>query len=199
MNWSNLFLALPYSWLQAGLLITGALVFMATEWRLALLALLAQYLAIGLLLAHAGLSVAAGAQILTGAVACGIIYLTARSGSGAILAAPRSISDWLLRFVTAALIAVGVFGLVQPGQLAIVPAASLTGALWLAAIGLLTVGLSRQPMRIGLGLLTFQASFALLYAHLDTGLVVIGLLGSINLALALIASFLVLARSTAHL
>jgi hypothetical protein len=190
--WLNLLLALPSPWIQASLLLTGGLIFMVTEWRLALLALLVQYLVTGLLLASTGLSAAAGTQILTGAVACGILYLTARSGSGASLAVQRSFADWLLRFVTTTLTAVGVFGLGQPYRWLTAPMTSLTAALWLAAIGLLVVGLSRQPLRIGLGLLTFQAGFALLYAHLDTGLVVIGLLGSINLVLALTMSFLTL-------
>jgi hypothetical protein len=191
MNWGNLWLALPYSWLQTILLVTGGTIFVATEWRLTLLALLAQYLTAGLLLGHAGLLTAAGAEIITGATACGIIYLAARSSVGGNLATRFTIAEWLLRFITVALIAVGVFGVVQRSQLAQVPMASLTGAFWLIAIGLLTIGLNHRPMRIGLGLLTFQTGFALLYAHLDTGLVVIGLLGCVNLVLALVISVLV--------
>ncbi len=186
-------------WLQIGLLITGALIFIVTEWRLVLLALLGQYLIAGWLLAQVGLPVAAGSQILSGAVACAMLYLTARAGSGASLKVSRSFADWTVRGVTIALIAVGVFGVIQPGQWIVVPQATLMAALWLVTIGLLMLAISRQPLRIGVGLLTFETGFALVYAQLESGLATVGLLGGIQLMLALVVSFLILNWSPARL
>jgi len=65
---------------------------------------------------------------------------------------------------------------------------------WLALIGLLAMILTAEPLKAGLGLLTFMAGFELFYAALESGLSVFGFLGIVNLFMALAIAYLASAR-----
>jgi hypothetical protein len=65
---------------------------------------------------------------------------------------------------------------------------------WLALIGLLAMILTVEPLKAGLGLLTFMAGFELFYAALESSLSVVGLLGIVNLLIALAIAYLASAR-----
>ena len=71
---------------------------------------------------------------------------------------------------------------------------------WLALIGLLAMILTAEPLKAGLGLLTFMAGFELFYAALESSLSVadllraVGLLGIVNLFMALAIAYLASAR-----
>ncbi len=64
------------------------------------------------------------------------------------------------------------------------------GALVLIGMGLLHLGITVQPMRVIMGLLTTLAGFEILFATLDTSILVAGLLSAITLGLALTGSYL---------
>jgi hypothetical protein len=71
----------------------------------------------------------------------------------------------------------------------------LTGVCYLLiGLGVLLLGLSQDPVRVGLGLLTFLSGFDLFYIALEPSLVVTGLLGSISFVIALGMAYL----RTAH-
>ena len=75
---------------------------------------------------------------------------------------------------------------------------------WLALVGLLVMILTAEPLKAGLGLLTFMAGFELFYAALESSLSVVGLLGIVNLFMALAIAYLAsagqveLVRSSDH-
>ena len=72
---------------------------------------------------------------------------------------------------------------------------SLTAVCYvLMGLGVLLLGLSQDPVRVGLGLLTFLSGFDLFYVALEPSLVVTGLLGSISFVIALGMAYL----RTAH-
>ena len=54
--------------------------------------------------------------------------------------------------------------------------------------------LTAEPLKVGLGLLTFMAGFELFYAALESSLSVTGFLGIINLFMGLAIAYLVSAR-----
>jgi hypothetical protein len=65
---------------------------------------------------------------------------------------------------------------------------------WLALMGLLVMILTAEPLKAGLGLLTFISGFELFYAALEKSLSVAGLLGIVNLFMALAIAYLALPR-----
>jgi hypothetical protein len=67
------------------------------------------------------------------------------------------------------------------------------GGLILIAIGLVHLGLTATPLRVVLGLLTTLSGFEILYAAIERSNLVAGLLALVNLGLALIGVYLLLA------
>lgn len=67
----------------------------------------------------------------------------------------------------------------------------LLGGIFLVAMGLLQVGFTNHPLYISTGLLTILAGFEILYALIDSSVLVAGLLSGTNLGLALIGAYLI--------
>lgn len=67
----------------------------------------------------------------------------------------------------------------------------ITGALLLGGLGLLHLGLTTQPLRVIIGLLTVLSGFEILYAALENSLLVAGLLSLLNLGIALAGAYIV--------
>jgi hypothetical protein len=67
------------------------------------------------------------------------------------------------------------------------------GGLLLIGLGVIQVGLGSRIFRIILGLLTLLAGFEILYASVETSILVAGLLAIVNLGISLIGSYLLLA------
>jgi hypothetical protein len=58
-------------------------------------------------------------------------------------------------------------------------------------MGLLHLGISSQPFRVILGLLTILAGFEILYAAVESSTLVVALLSAVNLGLALTGAYFV--------
>lgn len=69
----------------------------------------------------------------------------------------------------------------------------LVGALILICVGLLHLGLTAQPVRTVVGLLTILSGFEILYAAVETSALVSGLLAGVTLGLAVAGAYMVLA------
>ena len=67
--------------------------------------------------------------------------------------------------------------------------------LLLAGMGLLQMGMTSQPLRMVIGLLTFLAGSEIIYSALENSVLVAGLLAAIDLSLALIGAYLMAAPS----
>jgi hypothetical protein len=65
------------------------------------------------------------------------------------------------------------------------------GGLILIGMGSLQLGLTDQPLRVILGLLTVFAGFEIFYAAVETSTLVSGLLAIVNLGLALAGAYLI--------
>jgi hypothetical protein len=66
----------------------------------------------------------------------------------------------------------------------------LEGGLTLMGVGMLQLGMTARPFRASLGLLTLFAGFEILYAAVESSLLVAGLLAVINLGMALVGAYL---------
>jgi len=189
----------------AGLVVTGSLIIVLRDWRVSLAALLAQYLLMGFLLTRLITHQVATVKTLVGALICSILYLTARRihwcrhGSKDETAPtpigwevfPVGLPFRLLAVVLTGLVA---SSLLNRYPLPEVPRDIGFACYWLALTGLLAMILTAEPLKAGLGLLTFMIGFELFYAALDSGLSVVGFLGIVNLFMALAIAYLASAR-----
>jgi hypothetical protein len=62
----------------------------------------------------------------------------------------------------------------------------------LCGLGLLSLGLSEEPLRAGLSLLTLLSGFELLYVAVESSLAIVALLAVVDFAVALAVSYLAL-------
>jgi hypothetical protein len=199
---------------------TGGVIVIIKDWRASLLAMEIQYIIVGLLLASEIRMELALIKTLVGTLLCLILYLTARAvdwsrrapleaapedaGSDA---APRAAlaqsvlpTEFPFRLLAAALVMFVAYGAALSFPLPDVGDAISLASYALAALGLLAMGLTDEPFKAGLGLLTFVSAFELFYTILEPSLTVVGFLGLSNFLIALAIAYLVVARvSTADL
>ena len=198
-----------------GLVVTASLIIMVRDWRASLAALLAQYLLLGFLLTRLIPLEVATVKTLIGALICPILYLTARRGrwgrqrdkdQPSPLPTGWEVFPVGLPFRLLAVVLMGLVAssLLKSHPLPEVPRDIGFACYWLALVGLLVMILTAEPLKAGLGLLTFMAGFELFYAALESSLSVVGLLGIVNLFMALAIAYLAsagqveLARSSDH-
>lgn len=163
-------------------------------WRYALLALALQYVGVFWLIAQTLPIGLAAVKLIVGWMA------------GAVLAASQlnlgeelPVSDLAGRIFRGFVV---IFGIIV--AFSILPAAEqwipvehslLTGGLILLISGLIQLGLTGNPFRLSIGLLTFLAGFEMIYAGLVSSVLVVGLLGLINLGVGLAGSYFILSPS----
>jgi hypothetical protein len=70
-----------------------------------------------------------------------------------------------------------------------------SGSLLLVGMGLLHLGVSNHILRVTLGLMTALSGFEILYATVENSILVAGLLAIINLGLAFVGSYLLIASN----
>jgi hypothetical protein len=197
--------------LMLGLLITATVIIVLEDWRLCLWALLAQYVLVSLLLVRVMPLRVALVKVIMGGMVCVILYLTARRvhwGRETVVKEgyyepppvpalwdifPMNLSFRLFVALLAALIS---YVLASSYPFVDQPEGISQACYWLVAIGLLTVILTRDPFKVGLGLLTFEAGFEVLFATLEKSLSVAALLGAVNLLIALAVAYLTMAQIT---
>jgi hypothetical protein len=184
-----------------GLVVTASLIIMVRDWRASLAALLAQYLLLGFLLTRLIPLEVATVKTLIGALICPILYLTARRGRWgrqrdkdrpSPLPTGWEVFPVGLPFRLLAVVLMGLVAssLLKSHPLPEVPRDIGFACYWLALVGLLVMILTAEPLKAGLGLLTFMAGFELFYAALESSLSVVGLLGIVNLFMALAIAYL---------
>ena len=208
------------------LLITASSILIARDWRLLILALLAQYILVGMLLSRLVRPDIAVLSVLIGAFICSILYLSARqvavnplsvygvtletsSGKWRPLSAVKSylIGTDRVRGPAATGTAFRVFVtlliiLVTLSVSNSFPLPNLTrgmtiGVYWLILAGLIMLTLTENPMKAGVGLLTVLTGFGLFYTTLERSLLLTGLWGTVSLLIALAIGYLTVVKGAA--
>jgi hypothetical protein len=189
-----------------GLLLTALIIFLAADWRVALAALLVQYVLVALALTgHMKVELVL-VKLLTGSLVTAILYLSARrirdagSGGRAEETGPRFFGlhlGWtagplgfplrLLAALLVVLVTVRVFG---HYRLTVVPMDLALMAFWMAGMGMLGLVLSGNPLRVALAALTILAGFDLVYGTLEPSLALVGFVSAFYLLSALGFSYL---------
>jgi len=172
-----------------GLLFTSGTIAIIEAWLLSLPALLGQYVLIGLLLSRFVRPEMAMVKATTGGVSCLILLLTAWHAGwrGGLRFKPVPEPFRLFVVILAGIAAYGLF-VTYPLQ-GVAKEINFV-CYWLSLIGLLAVVLNREPLPVGLGLLTFESGFEVLYATLEESLTVAGLLAAVNILAALAIAYL---------
>jgi hypothetical protein len=183
--------------------ITAALTVLVAPWRLALIALVAQYVILALLLATLVPPPLAIVRFVAGGLAAFILYISMRFRAaqdrmlsveptdvgieGAPVALPRPVFavGFPFRFFAIAFVVVSINGVAASMTFLGLPSHVLFGTLWLIAVGLLTTVLAREALRLGMGVLLFSAGFSVLEIAVEGSLFLYGLLCLLDLVIAL--------------
>jgi hypothetical protein len=179
---------------------TIVLIMLSRSWRWSLAALALQYLGVFLLSALKWPLEMAAVKLVAGWMAGAILAI---AGSEANLAGPKESGDptwgWLssrvFRFIVAGLGALVVLSIV-PQAVLWIPGLSFAqawGSLILIGVGLIYLGLTAQPFRVAIGLLTIFSGFEIIYAAVEASALVAGLLALVNLGLALASAYVLTA------
>jgi hypothetical protein len=180
INWIALLIAL----------VTSISLLLQRDWRWGIGLLATQYLSIfWLVQTHWPVSMAA-VKLVTGWMVCAVLGIAQLNTSPA----EKTEASWpqgrLFRLFTAGIIIATTFtlSLRASGWLGLsLPIA--WGSLLLVGMGLLQLGISVQPFRVILGLLTAMAGFEILYAAVESSTMVAALLSVVNLGLALTGAY----------
>ena len=188
------------AWIVVGfILITSAGLLISRDWRLGLGLLGLQYIGVFWLTnQHWPISMAA-IKVVTGwmsIVTLGISRLNLKE------AEDDSVHFWsqgrLFRLFAAGIVTVIVVT-ASPRVEEIIPGIGLpviSGSLILMGLGMLHLGMTAQPLRVILGLLTVLSGFEALYAALESSILVAAMLSVVNLGLALVGAYLLTARKS---
>lgn len=181
-------------WIAVVILATSATgMLLSRDWRISLGLLGAQYLGVLWLVAQYWPASMASIKLVTGWMAIAILGITQLGlGQAEFMLEGFWSQGRLFRLIASAMVILLVFAL-APGLESIVPGIRqpvIVGSLVLMGMGLLHLGISAQPLRIILGLLTALSGFEILYASLESSLLVAALLAVVNLGLALTGAYL---------
>ena len=188
------------AWIVIGfLLATSTGILISRDWRLELGLLGLQYIGVLWLTSqHWPISMAA-IKVVTGWMAIATLGMTRLNLKEEDVDDSEKFwpQGWFFRLFAAGIIAVVVFTL-APRVERIIPGIGLPviyGSLILMGLGMLHLGMTAQPFRDIIGLLTVLSGFEALYAALESSILVAAMLSVVNLGLALVGAYLLIARA----
>jgi hypothetical protein len=189
-----------------GPIVAALVIFLTADWRLALGALFAQYVLVGLALTRYIQPEVALVKVLVGVVVVLILYLTARrvqdimralTGDGDPPRFPSFQTSWRggalgipLRFLCVLLVGLALVRLFQDYQPTVVPFDIALVACWLGGMGMIGLILGGDPLRVSLALLTILTGFDLVYAAFEPSLAIAGFFSAFALSATLAFSYL---------
>jgi hypothetical protein len=180
------------------IVITSSGLLFVRDWRWSVILLAIQYLGMFVLtLQHWPIGMAS-AKVVAGWMSAAILGMTR---SGLTSDAEDEESAWphgrLFRLFAAATVVL-ITSVVTPSVDTIMADAGFpvtNGSLTLIGMGLLHLGLTAYVLRLVIGLMTVLAGFEILYATVEGSVLVAALLAVINLGLALVGSYLLIASN----
>lgn len=177
------------------LLATSLVVLAVQDWRWTIFAMGVQYAAVFVLVAASWRLEMAVVKLVAGWMATAILAATQGAGEGDEVERGQP-SGGVFRMLFGGMTAMALFS-VSPEVGAWFQAQGVEFQLWqvaggllLAGIGVAILGLTTRPLRVALGLLVMFSGFELLYALVERSALVAGLLALVNLAFAVVGSYL---------
>ncbi len=192
MTWLRDFAAIAAVLALAG----GALVIVLNDRRWMLLMLALVYVASTWLSAIALPIQVSAVKLVAGMMACAVLALSImRVGYESEIVAREGLpSGVAFRVIAVLLVSASAWGLSERGWMLLpsgVSRVATLGAMLLLSLGLLHLGISEEPFRVGMGLLTALAGFEIMYVALEPSLAVLALVAALHIGISIIVSYLV--------
>lgn len=180
-------------------LATAAVILTSRDWRLSLGALAVQYLAVFWLVTRHLPFAMGSVKLIAGWMVVAILGMTRLSLTNLDQNEqdgfyPRGAAFRIILIGIAAFVAAGAAPRIETS----IPGLGLpviTGAILLIGAGVAHLGVTSDLLRVSLGLLTLLSGFEILYAAVESAILVTGLLAVINLGLGILGSYLLMAGS----
>lgn len=169
---------------------SSVVLLVSQNWRYSIIALAVQYLGVFWLVGTLWPFGLAAVKLVAGWMA-GAVLSSSQPEEGLQEDLEPGFAAPAFRLLAATLVVALVIA-VSPSVQTLFPIAlePLEGGLILIGVGLLHLGMTTRPMRVALGLLTALAGFEILYAAVETSVLVAGLQALITLGLALVGAYL---------
>ena len=188
------------SWIAVGLILaTSTAILINRDWRLSLGALAVQYVAAFWLITRHLPFVMGSAKLITGwmvVAALGMTRLGLPSAGDEKEETFLPRGQWF-RVILVCTIALFTFG-ATPRIESAIPGLGwqvIAGSLILIGAGVVHLGLTSEPLNVTIGLLTMLTGFEILYAAVESSILVAGLLAVTSLGLGIVGSYLLIAGS----
>ena len=177
-------------------LVAGALVIVLNDRRWMLLMLACVYVALTWLSAISLPIQVSAVKLVGGMMACAVLALSImRVGHESEIVEREGLPSGIaFRVIAVLLVSASAWGLAERGWMLLPGSVSMSatlGAMLLLSLGLLHLGISEEPFRVGMGLLTALAGFEILYVAVEPSLAVLALMAAVHIGIAIIVSYLV--------
>ena len=173
--------------------ITSAVLLTTRNWVWTIVALALQYIGVFLLASASWPISMSTAKLVAGWMAAAVLGMVMVATPEAIRQEePHWPSGRFFRLFTSGLIYLGAVS-IAPQASDFIPGIELVttiGGLVLIGMGLLHLGLTSQPLRAAIGILTFLSGFEVLYAAVERAVLIAGLLAFVNMGIALVGAYL---------
>lgn len=197
VNWLQDFAAIAV----ALALSTGALTIVLNDRRWMLLALAGMYVSLTWLTAIAIPLESAIVKLVAGMMVCAVLALSVMRAGQEIKGTKEEglPTGMAFRIIAVLLVLATAWGLSERGWVSLpqtINRAAILGSMMLLSLGFLHLGVSEDPFRVGLGLITALAGFEIIYAAVEPSLAMLALLAAVHIGISIIVSYLVVEIST---
>ncbi len=192
-------MALTFAWMAVVVIACTSIGLLLTrDWRWSIILLAIQYMGVFVLtLQHWPLGMAS-VKVVAGWMSAAILGMT---GSGLADEITQAVGIWprgrIFRLFAAGMV-IFIVATTTPAADTIMADAGFavtSGSLLLIGMGLLHLGVSASILRVIIGLLTTLSGFEILYSAVEGSVLVAALLAVVNLGLALVGAYLLVASS----
>ncbi|OGO20274.1 MAG: hypothetical protein A2Z14_16190 [Chloroflexi bacterium RBG_16_48_8] len=174
--------------------ITAGIIIVSDDLRLRLGMLVLQYVCVtGLISLTIPLNISI-IKLAAGWVACLVIGITIaqKDRYRALTRVGALPTGWVFRMIAVLMISTSAIGI---GQFSLIDLlgirkVSVASTLLLIGLGILQIGLTEDPIGVGMGLLIVISGFEILYSALEPSLAVMALMASIHIGIALVVSII---------
>lgn len=172
------------------LVITSTIILVSRDWRWSTVALALQYLVVLFLVSVVWPFGLAAIKLVVGWMA-GAVLGTAQLGQKTIEEGGAWPANRLFRLLSAGMAVIIIFSIAPTTHkiLPTVPMELFEGGLILIIFGILQLGMTGNPFRVIVGLLTVFSGFEVIYSALESSVLVAGLLAASNLGLATVGAY----------
>ncbi len=176
--------------------LTATFILISKDWRYCISALAVQYVGVFMLVYTSWPVEMAVAKMVAGWMSGAILGIAMASAPASWRNPDPSVKVGpIFRVLAAAIVVLTIASLVLHSDtwLSMIKNSIRWGSFLLIGFGVLQLSLSSHPLRIILALLTALSGFEIIYAAIETSTLVTGLLAGVNLGLALVGAYLLVA------